>query len=81
MHCIPNSVNYDDRFDILYFSIADTSNSYGDQIDSHMILLKDLNTDEITGVTIYGYKRFFTSDLNAKQKLSKYISLPKEYLS
>lgn len=81
MRYIPNKINYDEKFDILYFNISDTSNSYGDQIDKHLILLKDMMTDEITGVTIYGYKKYFVANEIEKKKLSQFIELPIEYLS
>ena len=51
-------VDYDNQFDILYCSIGDTSNSYGDEIDSNLVVLRDMDTNEITGATIMAFKVF-----------------------
>lgn len=45
-------VNYDKRYDTLYVAFADKSNSYGDDTVDGLIVMRDLTTDEITGLTI-----------------------------
>ena len=50
MRYIPKTINYDEAHDILYCTFASTENSYGDELDKNLILLKDIETDEITGV-------------------------------
>ena len=52
------TIDYDKKFDVLYCKIANTDNSYGDEIDSNIVLLRDIETDTVTGITIMGYKKF-----------------------
>lgn len=47
-----------ENFDVLYYRIANTDNSYGDEIDSNIVVLRDIETDTVTGITIMGYKKF-----------------------
>ena len=47
-----------ENFDVLYCKIANTDNSYGDEIDSNIVVLRDIETDTVTGITIMGYKKF-----------------------
>lgn len=49
--------DYDNKFDVLYIAIGDRSNSYGDDSDGNIIYLKDIDTDELTGVTILNFKK------------------------
>lgn len=52
------TIDYDKKFDVLYCKIANTDNSYGDEIDSNIVVLRDIETDTVTGITIMGYKKF-----------------------
>ncbi len=55
-------VIYDAECDVLYIAFADQQNSYGDDWSSHIILRKDWDTDDITGVTILDFKKSYESD-------------------
>ena len=57
MSSTPNKVDYDQKFDVLYYNISNTENSYVDEIGDNIVLLRDIDTDKITGITILGYKR------------------------
>lgn len=48
-------ISYDPEFDILYYTIGDTSNSYGDEFVDNIVELKDFDTDEITGFTVMNF--------------------------
>ena len=50
-------INYDRRADVLYVSISDTGNSYGVEDDFGLVFLRDANTDELTGITILGFRK------------------------
>lgn len=54
-----NSVafDYDKKYDVLYIALGDRSNSYGDDSDGSIIYLKDIDTDELTGITIMNFKK------------------------
>lgn len=51
-------IDYDNQFDILYCSIGDISNSYGDEIGSNLVVLRDIDTNEVTGVFIIDFEKF-----------------------
>lgn len=44
---------YDDKFGVLYITFSDTSNSYGDEKLNGIVWLRDMDTEEITGLTIF----------------------------
>lgn len=46
-------INYDSRNDILYIKFKPTDNSYGTE-NNNIVTLRDLDTDEITGYTVFG---------------------------
>ena len=50
-------VNYDSKFDILYISIGNPVPSYGDEQVPGLVILKNIKTDEITGVTIFDFMK------------------------
>lgn len=49
--------DYDKKFDVLHIALGDRSNSYGDDSDGNVIYLKDIDTDELTGITIMNFKK------------------------
>lgn len=70
-----NKIDYDQKFDVLYYNISNTENSYGDEIDDNIVILRDIDTDKITGVTIIGYNKFFVVNAQKINLLSKYINV------
>ena len=46
------SVDYDPNYDVLYIALKDKSNSYAEETDSGIIVMRDNETSEITGFTI-----------------------------
>jgi len=62
-------VIYDAECDVLYIAFADQQNSYGDDWSGHIILRKDWDTDDITGVTILDFKKLYESDSELAQIL------------
>lgn len=51
------NLNYDNKFDVLYISFGSPRDSYGEEEIPSVVTLKDIETDEITGYTIMGYKK------------------------
>ena len=49
--------DYDKKFDVLYIALGDRSNSYGDDSEGNVIYLKDIDADELTGITIMNFKK------------------------
>lgn len=55
------AINHDSQNDILYIGIGDKRNSYGDEISSGIIVMHDIDTEEITGVTILDFSQQYKS--------------------
>ncbi|MFA5306941.1 MAG: DUF2283 domain-containing protein [Candidatus Babeliales bacterium] len=49
------SLNYDKKHDILYISIGTPKPSYGEEDTPGIVVLKDMSTNEITGITIFDF--------------------------
>ena len=47
--------NYDARFDVLYLAFADKSTSYGNEDDDGIIIMRDMYSGVITGITIFNF--------------------------
>lgn len=62
------NVNLDSKNDVLYIKLLDTRNSFGDEIENGLVILRDMDNDNITGVTIFDfikkYKENKVSDIN-----------------
>lgn len=69
------NVDYDSKFDVMYYTIGDTSNSYGDESIDNIVVLKDLDTDEITGYTIMNFKKICENKSAEYTILSKLFDL------
>lgn len=48
-------LNYDNKHDILYILLSDSKNSLGDEEYDGLVVMRDETTDEITGLTIFGF--------------------------
>lgn len=48
-------IDYDKKFDVLYISLGDKDNSYGDDSKDDFIIMRDIDTNEITGITIFNF--------------------------
>lgn len=46
-------VNCDEQNGVLYVKFAPTDNSYGTESPDGIVTLRDMDTDEITGFTIF----------------------------
>lgn len=68
-------INYDKKYDTLYYCMFSTANSYGDDIDGNIVLMRDMDTEQITGVTIIGYKKHFKNNNEKRNFLSNYIDI------
>lgn len=45
-------IDYDEKHDVLYVVIGDKANSYGDDSQDDIVIMRDFDTDELTGFTI-----------------------------
>ncbi len=62
-------INYDAKFDVLYCTVADNSNSRAVEDFGDIEVFRDFDTDEITGYTVFNFKTI------CKEKSSEYAML------
>ena len=55
--------NYDNKYDILYILLSESKNSLGAEEYGGLVVMRDEATDEITGLTIYGFFDKYQNDL------------------
>lgn len=53
--------NYDEKFDVLYARFADVGSSYGDDETPGLIYTRDVESDKVMGITIYGFLKKYKS--------------------
>lgn len=75
MLSIQQTIDYDKKYDVLYCKIANTDNFYGDEIDSNIVVLRDIETDTVTGITIMGYKKFVKQNIQKINIIRQYINI------
>lgn len=54
-------INYDRRFDTLYVTMSNNLNSYGDDTLGNVIVMRDMDTDAVTGITILSFLKKYKS--------------------
>lgn len=48
-------IQYDEKNDILYISISNMNNSYGEDDGDGNVVFRDVSTEQISGVTIFDF--------------------------
>jgi hypothetical protein len=48
---------YDSENDVLFLTFSDKSNSYGDELDEYITLMRDWDSNEITGAIVYEFSK------------------------
>ena len=51
------NLDYDKKNDVLYISIGRPKPSYGEEDVPGIVILKDIITDEITGITVFDFMK------------------------
>ena len=67
--------NYDKKFDVLYYRWDRTDNTYGDEVEDDIILLRDIEANNIKGITVLNFKKRYYS--NQTYMLEKYFDVEK----
>ena len=67
--------NYDKKFDVLYYRWDRTDNTYGDEVEDDIILLRDIETVNIKGISVLNFKKRYYS--NQTYMLEKYFDVEK----
>ena len=75
---IPENVmrlKYDSTFDVLYCTVGDASNSYGDESFPDIIIMKDMDTEEVTGYTVMNFSKVMAEKGSEYEFLSNALDL------
>lgn len=67
------NLSLDRKNDILYIKINSTNNSYGDETENGVVILKDLEDDNITGITIFDFVKRYKENRIKDLKLPIHI--------
>lgn len=70
-----NDFFYDKKHDILYYTIMDKSNSYGDEEPDNIVLMRDIDTDILTGITIMNFLKMYIGNDIRINVLNKYFNV------
>lgn len=57
-----NDFSYDKNNDILYYTIMDKNNSYGDEDIDNIIFMKDIDTNLLTGITVMHFLKMYRNN-------------------
>lgn len=54
-----NRYHYDSECDILECFLGDQKNSYGDEDPDNIVIFRDFDTDEITGLKVLDFRKMY----------------------
>lgn len=54
-------IDYDRRFDTLYAAVSSNLNSYGDDSSNGVVIMRNMDTDAVTGITILSFLKKYKS--------------------
>lgn len=75
MRSIVKRFDYDSNSDILYCTFRDKSNSYGDEDPDNIVVMRDIDTDIITGITILNFMTMYKNKDMRIKNVSEYIDI------
>lgn len=70
-----NRFHYDNDNDILYYTIGDKSNSYGDEEPDNIVIMRDIETDVMTGITVLNFRSMYETSDDRMEILLKYFDV------
>ena len=59
MKSIIANLQYDQENDILYYTCLNNCDSYGDENPDNIVVMRDIESDVITGVTILNFAKMY----------------------
>lgn len=69
-------IDYDAKHDILTLIFGDIKNTYEDCENPKFGLIRNMDNDQLVGISCYGYKRFNLHDALPGTLLEKGVSIP-----
>jgi len=67
--------DYDKNNDVLYCRFGDKSNSYGDENPDGIVVMRDMDSNDVTGVTIFHAVKMLSGKDERLLSLEKIIAL------
>ena len=68
-------IDYDSEYDVLYYVVRENANSYGDEELGNIVVMKDIDTNDITGYTVFNFSKICKQRNNDFETLSKLIDI------
>ena len=59
MKSITGKLQYDQEIDILYYTRLNECDSYGDENPDNIVIMRDIESDAVTGITILNFARMY----------------------
>lgn len=72
-----NKLRYDNKFDVLSIHYTDPSNSYGEEKQDNIVLFRDFDTNNFTGVTILSFLEMCHNYDKRLDLVQKYFDIKK----
>ena len=70
-----SSLSYDARFDTLYILFTANNHSYGEEDQSGIIIMRDIQDDSLTGYTIMHFRK----KLGDNYPFNEYLPVPIDF--
>ncbi len=70
-----NKLCYDSKFDILSVYYKDPSNSYSDEKLDNIVLFRDFDTNDLTGVTVLSFLKMYHNHDKRLDLVKKYFDI------
>ncbi|HWS31064.1 MAG TPA: DUF2283 domain-containing protein [Clostridia bacterium] len=71
-------IKYDEQYDILYVALSDMGTSYGNEDPDGVVVHRDMRTKEVTGVTIFEFRKRVMGQVDWPIILPNNISFEKD---
>lgn len=70
-----NKLRYNKNLDVLSVHYKDPSNSYGDEEPDNIVLFRDFDTGELTGVTVLSFLEMYNNHDKRLNTVKKYFDI------
>ena len=77
MRASMKSLVYDSSNDILYCTFGNKENSYGDEEPDNIVIMRDMEKEDITGITVLDFRKMYYKKDTRLRMLEEYISIEK----
>ena len=69
-------INYDPKFDVLYYNIAENENDYSADTNGNIETFRDMETDEVTGYIVFNFRDICENKTKEYSLLRELFDIP-----